>query len=167
MRVPLAVACAVLLTACAPVLQRPIGPTAPVDAARFQLEGRLSVRQGETRHHVGISWRHAGNSDEILLTGPLGQGVAELTRDAGGARLTTSDRQSLAAADWESLAERAFGARLPLSEMPRWVVGAAPAPSVDGWRIDYLEYESGLPVLMELRRGDIELRLKVDAWSLP
>jgi outer membrane lipoprotein LolB len=163
----LALACATLLAACA---QPPSRPAAPVDGERFQLEGRLSVRQGEARHHVGISWRHVPAGDEILLSGPLGQGLAELTRDAGGARLVAADGQRLAAADWDSLAERAFGARLPLSAMPRWVVGAAPAPGsggTDGWRIDYLEYDAGRPVLIEMRRDDIEVRLKVDAWSAP
>lgn len=161
-RFALALAGVALLAACTPAVVRPPGP---VDAQRFLLEGRLSVRQGETRYYVGISWRHTEARDEILLTGPLGQGLAELTRDAAGARLVTSDRRTVVAADWESLAERAFGVRLPLSELPRWVVGVSPAPTFDGWRIDYLEYESELPVLMELRRGDIEVRLKVDAWS--
>lgn len=163
-RLLLVPACLALLVACAPA---PVRPTGVVDAQHFQLDGRLSVRQGETRHHVGISWRHAGSRDEILLTGPLGQGLAELTRDAAGARLATPDRKSFAAADWESLAERALGVRLPLSDMSRWVVGVPPVPTIDGWRIDYLEYADGLPVLMELRRGDIEVRLKVDAWSAP
>ena len=171
-RLLLALACLALLAACAPA---PVRTTGVVDAQHFQLDGRLSVRQGDMRHHVGIRWRHAGPRDEILLTGPLGQGLAELTRDAAGARLTTPDRKSLAADDWESLAERAFGVRLPLSDMPRWVVGVSPVPqgfppvtlTIDGWRIDYLEYENGLPVLMELRHGDIEVRLKVDVWSAP
>ncbi len=144
------------------------------------MSGRLSVRQGETRYHVGIDWTHAADNDAIFLTGPLGQGLAELTRNARGARLLTADKQSLVAANWESLAEQAFGARLPLANLPRWVVGAAPSPSlddsgrprsanVDGWRIDYLDYDpaSGLPALVELHRDDIEVRLRIDAWTLP
>lgn len=165
MRLPLVLGCAALLAACT---QAPVRPVAsPADAARFNLEGRLSVRQGETAHHLGISWHHAVERDEILLSGLLGQGLAELTRDASGARLLTADRRSIVATDWETLAERVFGVRLPLSDMPRWVVGVSPAPTSDGWRVDYLEVEAGRPVLMEMRRGDIEVRLKVDAWSFP
>jgi len=165
MRLPLVLGCAALLAACT---QAPIRPVVSPDAViRFDLEGRLSVRQGDVVHHVSITWRHNAEQDEILLSGPLGQGLAELRRDAAGARLLTSDRRSIVATDWESLAERAFGVRLPLSNMPRWVVGGAPAAGADGWQIDYLDVEAGRPVLMEMRRGDIEVRLKVDAWNKP
>lgn len=155
--------CVGLLSACAS-----LPPPAPVPAAAesFSLNGRLSLRQGETSHHVAISWRHEPAQDEIFVSGPLGQGIAELTRDATGARLLTADRKVVTAPDWESLAERAFGARLPLSNLPRWVVAVPPAPTfdVDGWRIEVREVVDGRPALIELRRGDIEARLRIDGW---
>lgn len=139
------------------------------------------MRQDQTRHYANIEWRHNTDTDEILLTTPLGQGVAELTRDARGARLVTADRQVVDAPDWESLSARVFGFALPLAQMPRWLLGdvapavrdsrgrpqAAPA---GGWDIRYVDYESdapnALPVLIELRRDDMELRLKVDSWQI-
>lgn len=147
----------------------------------FVADGRLAARQGETRSHVNFSWRHRREADDILLTTPLGQGVAELTRDARGARLATADRQTAAAADWEGLSAQVFGFALPLSTLPRWLLGdvaatvrdAAGRPQqalADGWDIRYLAYESpaadALPTLVEFRREDIELRLKVDEWRL-
>lgn len=149
--------------------------------AAFTLEGRVAARQGETRNQANFSWRHVADSDAILLTTALGQGVAELTRDARGARLLTADRQTAEAPDWEGLSARVFGFALPLSELPRWLLGdvghalrdAAGRPQqawANGWDIRYLDYESpaadALPALVELRRDDIELRLKVDAWLL-
>jgi outer membrane lipoprotein LolB len=134
----------------------------------FELTGRVSVRQGENRYHANIAWRHDAAGDEILLTTPLGQGVAQLTRDSGGARLVTADRREWQAADWESLAERLFGVRLPLDDLPSWLAGRAPVAG-GGWRVEYLDYQSGapaaLPTLLEVKRDDIELRLKVDEWS--
>lgn len=163
--------CAAILAGCAS-LPPPATVSLPPSFSDggFALEGRLSVRQGETRHHVGISWRHEPARDEIFLTGPLGQGLAEITRDAAGARLLTADRQVVEAADWESLAERALGARLPLSGLPRWLaapVTVSPAPTfhVDGWRIDVLDAAAGRPSLIELRRDDIEARLRIDSWT--
>lgn len=159
-----AVGCAMLLISCAQV---PEMRASAIDAKRFQLEGRLSLRQGETASHFGISWRHQPDGDEVFLTGPLGQGIAELRRDAAGARLTMPDRRIVEAGDWEGLAERVLGVRVPLNELPRWVVGASSQTAPAGWRIDYLESRDGLPVLMEFHRGDLDLRLKVDAWSVP
>ncbi|MDP2794212.1 MAG: outer membrane lipoprotein LolB [Sulfurisoma sp.] len=165
-----------VLAGCASLPPPAVPPRPTFSEGSFILEGRLSVRQGETRHHVGINWRHEAARDEIFLSGPLGQGLAELTRDATGARLLTADRQVIDAADWESLAERAFGARLPLSNLPRWLAAVPPARpagstlgvptfEIDGWRIDILDVADGRPVLIELRRDDIEARLRIDSWT--
>ena len=157
--------CLGLLSACAS-LPSP-APVVSAAAESFTLSGRLSLRQGEMRHHVGISWRHEPARDEIFVSGPLGQGLAELTRDATGARLLTADRKLVTAPDWESLAERALGARLPLSNLPRWVVAVPPEPTfdVDGWHIEVREVANGRPALIELRRDDIEAVLRIDGWA--
>ncbi|MBU1645383.1 MAG: outer membrane lipoprotein LolB [Gammaproteobacteria bacterium] len=155
------------LAGCASLPPPAVAPAPTFSAEGFSLEGRLSLRQGETRHHVGISWRHEAARDEIFLSGPLGQGLAQLNRDETGARLLTAERQLLTAADWESLAERAFGARLPLSNLPRRLAAVPLPPTflVDGWRVDVLDVVDGRPALIELRRDDIEARLKIDSWT--
>lgn len=181
----LALLAAGLLTGCEALAPREAGEivSRPARAAiaAFSVDGRLSARQGESRNSANLSWRHDPAADSILLTTPLGQGVAELTRDARGARLLTADRQTLEAADWEGLSTQVFGFALPLSTLPRWLVGDVAAAQrdasgrprhalVDGWDIRYLDYESpaahALPTLVEFRRDDIELRLKVDEWRL-
>ena len=177
--------CAGLPSAAAtPPIERPA--RAGIEA--FSLDGRISIQQGERRNATNIAWRHAADRDEMLFTTPLGQGLAELTRDAGGAHLRLADRREFDAADWEGLARQLFGFVLPLSALPRWVIGAPPESAagigaldaagrpqwrqIDGWRIDYLEYESpaanALPTLIELRRDEegIDVRLKVDEWQL-
>lgn len=142
---------------------------APRPVESFLLEGRISVRQDQTRHYANISWRHDVRSDDIFLATPLGQGVAELHRDENGARLIMADRQQRLADDWEDLAAQLFGIRLPLAGLPAWVTGQAPAPA-SGWQVDYPAYTDdspdALPTLVELRRGgDLEIRIKVDQWS--
>lgn len=147
----------------------------------FRLEGRMAVRQDETRHHVRISWSHSTVADELLVSSPLGQGIAELVRDASGARLTTAEQRVFSAPDWEALFAEVFGFHLPLAGLPRWLLADLQATAVDDrgrpqsaragdWAISYLDYESeasgALPVLMEFRRQDLEIRLKVDSWDL-
>jgi outer membrane lipoprotein LolB len=158
-----------LLAACA---QLPAGGgivRVPPKLSQFELDGRIVVRESQSRHYANISWRHDASRDEILLTTPLGQGMAELSRDAGSARLVTADRKEYLAADWEGLSEQVFGVRLPLDDLPQWLSGRVP-PAASGWRVQYLEYQSdaadALPTLIEARRGDIELRLKVSEWIL-
>ncbi|OIR06815.1 outer-membrane lipoprotein LolB precursor [mine drainage metagenome] len=147
----------------------------------YELSGRISVRQGEQRYVANIWWRHDLGNDKILLTTPFGQGIAELRRDATGAHLLTSDRREFAGPDWQTLSVKVFGFALPLTSLPRWVLGDAPAGakrdaagrtqqfSDDGWRVDYREYEGpgtdALPQLIDLARGDIAIRLKIDDWA--
>ncbi|HEX8963199.1 MAG TPA: lipoprotein insertase outer membrane protein LolB [Rhodocyclaceae bacterium] len=147
----------------------------------FSLDGRVSAHREDVRHYANISWRHAGGLDDIVLTTPLGQGVAELTRDEGGASLKSADGKVVSAADWEDLSARVFGFALPLEGMPRWLLGDVEATQrdeqgrplaaeADGWSIRYLGYESdaadALPTLVDFRRDDIDVRLKVDSWQL-
>lgn len=154
-----------LLAGCA-TLPPPARPAAETIVA-FAFSGRLAVRQGEARHHMKIDWRHDAARDEILLATPLGQGVAEIVRDAAGARLLLADKRAFAAADWGTLGEQVFGFRLPLSATARWLLGA-PAEA-EGWRMRVIERESGspgaLPAVIEFERDDIHVRLKIDEWS--
>ena len=148
----------------------------------YELSGRIAVRQGEHRYEADIWWRHDRPHDKILLTTPFGQGIAELSRDATGAHLLTSDRREFAGPDWQTLSVKVFGFVLPLTSLPRWVLGDAPDGatrdvagraqqfSSDGWRVIYREYEgpgaSALPKLIDLSRGDIAIRLKIDDWQM-
>jgi outer membrane lipoprotein LolB len=150
------------LPASAPAVRTP-----PV-VNEFEFDGRVTVRVDQNRHYANISWRHGKDSDEVLLTTPLGQGVAELTRNPSGARLKTANGEEHVAGDWEELAVRVFGSRLPLDQLPAWVVGHPPVPS-SPWRVQYLDYQSpaadALPTLLEVSSGEIEVRLKVDEWG--
>lgn len=120
------------------------------------------------RHFANIAWQHDASHDSILLSTPLGQGVAQLSRDDAGARLVTADRGEVTASDWESLATRILGAPLPLNDLPKWLTGRPPE-AASGWRVEYLDYESeavdALPTLIELKHDDIEVRLKIDEWN--
>lgn len=159
---------ALLLAGCAAV---PVGPQRPAgqDITQFAFVGRLAVRQGETRHHVNVDWRHDTQRDEILLTTPLGQGVAEIVRDTSGARLTLADKRRFAADDWSALSRQVFGFPLPLMASARWLLGdTANGASTEGWRVTIVERETAaadaLPTIIELERDDIALRLKIDEW---
>lgn len=124
------------------------------------------MRQGEVRHNARVDWRHATGRDEILLTTPFGQGVAELTRDASGARLVLADQRRFVADDWSTLAQQVFGFPLPLGTSARWLLGDV--ADTEGWRVTIVERESAavdaLPTVFELERDDIAVRLKIDEW---
>ncbi|MEZ5615857.1 MAG: lipoprotein insertase outer membrane protein LolB [Rhodocyclaceae bacterium] len=176
---------AVLASGCA-LLEpaQPLSRPAREAIVSFHIEGRIAVRRADERFSAGIDWRHDAQSDEIVVSGPLGQGLARLTAGGGSALLETADRKRYLAADLDALSEQVFGVRLPVSGLGRWVLGRSAfggAASVDaagrltglseqGWMIEYLRYESNapdaLPELLQARREDVEVRLVIDNWAV-
>ena len=170
-----------LLASCAALP----GPTSGTDGDGFSLTGRFSVRQGKEGGSGRIQWRHRAADDELLVTSPIGQGIARITRtpSAGGSvyRLTTADEREFSAPDAETLTEQALGWRLPLAGLPDWVRGR-PAPGSpaqverdaqgrparlrqDEWLIGYEAWEGGLPSRLLMERGELRIRLLVEAWT--
>lgn len=163
-----------LLLACAWLAGCAATPSAvpPVSLAgkeSFAFSGRLSVRQGETQHHLRIDWRHSPDDDEILLSTPFGQGVAEIVRNPGGARLLLADGRVFEAADWGELTERLFAVRLPLTASARWLLDDR--AETGDWRVWVLQRledrPDGPPTLVEAEQGEINLRLRIDDWQEP
>lgn len=140
---------------------------------RFSAEGRISVRQGDRRDHLRFRWDRVPDSDVVLLMTPLGQGIAELARDASGARLKQPNQAVIAADSLPQLAQRIFGTPLPLEAMADWLRGARPALSgeMDGWHVAVSETSAyrqhRLLRVIEARREDVEFKLVVDDWDVP
>ncbi|MSQ63960.1 MAG: outer membrane lipoprotein LolB [Betaproteobacteria bacterium] len=170
---------ALLLAACATP-----GFILPQHGTEFELAGRIAVTYRDDAGSGNIAWRHGARSDELLLTTPLGQGIARLARADGEITLTTQDGREFRAADAESLTEQALGFRLPLLGLADWVRGRAasqPAPEPvrerrdaagrlaeleqSGWKIRYLEYADALPSRLTLTFSGLELRLAISEWK--
>jgi outer membrane lipoprotein LolB len=166
---------ALLLSACAALPES----SAPAKGG-FELHGRVAVRYGSDGASGRISWRHAPESDDLLIASSLGQGVARIRRVGGEVELF-ADGKEHRAPDAESLTERVLGWRLPLSGLPDWVQGR-PSPGrpaevrrdasdrvvtlvQDDWKIEYQEFDGERPSRLRLTRPNLEIRLIVDQWS--
>ncbi|HMH63657.1 MAG TPA: lipoprotein insertase outer membrane protein LolB [Bradyrhizobium sp.] len=146
----------------------------------FELSGRVAVRHGKDAASGRIFWRHSDDSDDLLITSPIGQGIARISRERDRFRLVTGDNKEYRAADAESLTEQALGWRLPLDGLSDWVQARAspgrPAEirgeqdnglqiRQDGWQVAYEEFRGEKPFRMRLKREDIEIVLVVDQWT--
>jgi outer membrane lipoprotein LolB len=165
-----------LLAGCA------AGFTLPARDLDFELAGRIAMKYKDEAGSGNIAWRHAAGSDELLLTSPIGQGIARIVRSGDEVVLTTHDGRELRAADAEALTEQALGFRIPLAGLADWVrgrAGKAPPPEnmrkdaegrlaelqQSGWTIEYQAYEGGLPSRLRLVYPGIELRLAITEWK--
>ncbi len=175
MRFALASAAVLALAACATLPE----PSAPPAEDAFELHGRVAVRYGSDGASGNIAWRHAADSDDLLITSFLGQGVARIHRSDGEVQLV-ADGKEHRAPDAETLTERVLGWRLPLGGLPDWVQGR-PAPGdaaqvrregerivgfvQDQWNVEYQAFDGARPTRLRLTRPNLEIRLIVDKWS--
>ena len=171
----LAVAAALLAAACAELTAR-----APDARVEFEFAARFAARYRDEAASGQLAWRHDRAADEVLISSPLGQGLARVTRRGGEATLVTADEKRYTAADAETLTEQVLGFRLPLAGLADWVrarpAAGSPAQSTytedgrlatleqQGWRIEYQAYAAGRPARMRLLYPGLELRLAISEW---
>ena len=153
---------AAFLAACAQVELKP--PAGPLE---FSLADRISARSGKEAFTGNISWRHARDGDEMLITTPTGQGVAQIIRQGDAVVLKTSEPREYRAADSEELTERVLGFRLPIEGLAETVQGK-PSPSLEGrgWKVEYQEYDAQRrPTRLRLTNAGAEVRLAIHQWN--
>ena len=154
----------------------------------FALEGRFALRvtlPGQAVQNSGgrLTWTHENRSDRVLLSSPLGYGLAEIETSPEISRLRTADGKMRESTDPDALIEEVTGQRLPISRLPAWLLGRSGGKariepddlgrplrlSEDGWQVDYsFEDDSlgALPTRLTLsRNGEIELRLRIEEWK--
>lgn len=175
-----------LLSACASV---PPGTMPARDqVGDFALEARFVLRvslpeQAAQSSGGRLSWTHKNGDNRILLSSPLGYGLAEIETAAGRSLLRTADGKTLESADSDALMEEVTGQRLPISRLPAWLLGrASNTAQIDkdeqqrptqlreaGWQIDYAyddDAAAALPSRLTLSRDqEIELRLRIEEWK--
>jgi outer membrane lipoprotein LolB len=137
------------------------------EAPLFELNGRIAARYGTESFSGNVAWRHAERADEMLLSTPLGQGVARLVRDGDAFTLTTAEPKEYRAKDAESLTEQVLGFRVPLAGLAQWVRGR-PAPELEarGWKVEYQDYDAERrPTRLRVSYPGIELRLAISEWK--
>ena len=156
-------------------------PTGVPSAGGFDLSARFAVRHGSESATGGVQWRHSETADDLLITNPLGQGVARITRSGAEFELETSNGERYRAPDAETLTQQVLGWSLPLRGLPQWVL-ARPLPgepaeiargddgrvkslNQDGWQIDYEQYAGEHPSRVNLAREDLRIRLVIESWQ--
>lgn len=175
---------AVFLAGCASI-EPVVPPRTQSLIDSFQLTGRVAARNGQDGFSGTLDWRHQADRDELLISGPLGQGAARIVRNADSVMLEIPDQPPRFAADAETLTESALGFPLPLAGLPYWVQaqpfhsarrtytteGDVATLAEAGWQIEYLSYRDvgarRLPGKVFMEAGDIKLKLIIDEWQAP
>jgi outer membrane lipoprotein LolB len=156
-------------------------PAAAVLVRAFTVQGRVSVQYDDQSLSGQLNWRAGAASDDVLLSSPLGQGLARISRNELGVTLTRPGEPVVAAENVEVLTQSTLGFSLPLSGLRFWVQ-AQPDPArasdvrvnaegvveqiaQDGWKIEYLQFLENRPRKIHVTREGLEIRLVIDEWQ--
>lgn len=165
------------ITACA--TQQPSPARLEQLPAYYTVNGRIAVQAQGRGYSAQFAWTHQGGRDDIDISNPLGQVVAQLKLTPQGATFFDSDAVPQAADDIETLTAARLGWRLPVAGMRHWLLGLAeptrhaawqpseigPVLEQDGWRIQFEQHDGRAPSRMTLRRPDLEVRIALYDWQ--
>jgi outer membrane lipoprotein LolB len=185
-----------MLAACSTLPTSPPAPTPPPAQYQahlaqinkihfFGMHGRIAILTEAKGFSGGLHWHHHGDGDDLDFYSPLGTQLGKLTRDAGGVTLTTSNQNSLHAADAESLTQKALGWSLPMNGLTDWILGRpTQGPSEvltwdkngnithmkqQSWDIQYSDYAAfdgvSLPKKIILKNQKLDLKLAIETWQ--
>lgn len=149
-------------------------------SARFVLKVEAGKQAGS---YAGrLDWQYKAQAHELLLSGPLGQGMAAIQLGPQGITVQQGNGQIRHATEPGSLIQETLGYPLPLGDVALWLRGRTgphgqlsrdefgrPTQLLEnGWRIsyDYDQSNDDVPARITLlREQEIELRLRIEDWQ--
>ena len=170
---------------CATVTPAPGGQHVARPAMEsFELQGRFAAKQDTQGGHGRFEWQHSPVENVLSLISPLGGGLGTLYWHDQQASLHYPSGQVVAAADAQALSAQLIGVAIPVQLIPGWVQ-ALPSKNAQileqdekgrvvrfseaGWFVriaDYADEQAqALPNQIEAQRGEMSLRLILDAWQ--
>jgi outer membrane lipoprotein LolB len=156
--------------------------------ARWNLQGRVALSNGQRGGSGRIDWQQDGDAYRVALSAPITRQSWRIEGDAGSARLDGLAGGPRVGADAARLLREATGWEIPVRALAAWVRGARAAQAgaaqmefaddghlarlqQDGWTLDYGDWRPSsiagleLPMRVNAERGDARVRLVVDDWG--
>ena len=155
-----------LLAGCATVPPAREVPALQGVPTAFEMSGRISIRVSDRSDIARLRWTRATGRDSWVIASPLGNEVARIESDAGGARVSGALDES--AASFAQLTEKLLGIAIEPDELAAWLHGRVPQAAPDGWKVTLDETQRAGAVDLARRltatRGDTVVRLVVDDY---
>lgn len=194
-------ALSLLVSACGSLRAPSAGALGTVNIAprsyqeQLQLSGRIQVQYQQNDKPQSLpgsfEWTQSKDNTDISLISPLGQTIATISQNVGGASLQQANQPLRSAANLDSLLNEALGWPLPVSGLRHWLQGYTLTADgqhqmltaqenlnldADGWRIRYVSWQEQdgqlHPKRIDLQRytseaGEVSMRIIIDQWKTP
>jgi len=148
---------------------------------QWQIQGSLSIRQGNDSDIAYYSWQQNKDIYQIHLSGPLNLGSIYINGNSEEVTLIKSQKEKYSAKTPEKLLQKTVGWSLPISGLVYWIKGM-PSPNTpyslklgsynhltylkqQGWIIQYPDFtvQNGidLPQKLTLQKADLKIKIIV------
>jgi outer membrane lipoprotein LolB len=159
----------------------------PKALAYWHASGRLALSAGGEGGSGAFVWEQREQTSQLDLRGPFGAGALRVVATPDSLSVADGAGRSVDAGAAQAELQSRLGAELPWVSLRYWMLGvpapdepaevtdAAAAPwrviEQAGWRIGYDAFTTAtglsLPQRFTATRGDVRVRVIVDAWSVP
>ncbi len=155
--------------------------------SQFTAQGRIGVVVGSDGFNGRLRWIQDGTRSTVILDGPLGVGGLRILDAAGVLTLTNPGGETLdSQAAHDELVDR-MGFEPPLNSLRYWLLGvpdpSSPSAEMSGaqgyldsltqsdWTVTISAYmqsaDGALPRQLTVARGNVRVKLVIDAWRSP
>lgn len=156
----------------------------------WSIRGRVALFVDDDVYNLGLGWIRKGDLTKLKLEASLGQGIIQLQKVASDVSLTTAEGENFVGTNAEQVLYRSTGLHIPVEGLQAWIKGIPHARSdhlpdinvagqaitlfQDGWRVNYLEYETlslqqhgitSLPRKIYMKRDNLALKIVIDQWQ--
>ena len=158
----------------------------------YQVSGKLGYKDPLQTHSTYFTWRQSLQKSELKLMSFLGQTLLTLTIDNNGAKVVTSDGQSLINNNGTRLVQDLTGMALPIESLNDWIKGLPSRANIVNFNsyntvsdfsqnvrpqtiiVSYEDYQdlstTDLPLLMphkiRFTQGNVMLKLAISSWKI-
>lgn len=157
--------------------------------SQYQTRGSFAYLSDKQKVYARFFWQQTGQDRyRLLLTNPLGSTELALNAQPGVVQLVDNKGQRYTDTDAEEMIGKLTGMPIPINSLRQWILGI-PGDATDykldenyrlrevnyrqngkNWVVSYGGYDTNtqpaLPANMELREGDLRIKLKMDSWTV-
>jgi len=154
---------------------------------QWTLVGKIGIRAAKESNAAQVNWQQQNEYFKINLSGPFGQGAAELSGTFESVLLKIAGQQELQTNQPEAVLLEQTGWDIPIKPLLYWIKGM-PSPGqkasfeldAEGrlsrltqaqWQLEYTGYQQleslWLPKKIQLYRDQVKLTLVIKGWGYP
>lgn len=150
------------------------------DLQQWSLDGRLALNAGKESWSANLLWQHDPKLEHLKLSGPLGQGAADIKLEPGRVVIDRGGKDVQTSNNPEQFINQQLGLSVPIHSLSYWVVGV-PEPSTvvfetdngfkqGDWIVTYKEMQlvgkRQLPKKMVVMNDQVRVKIMIDQWNI-